>query len=84
MEFVNIGPVGGGGVGGGKSLNKEEERQIIEFRVAMTCSVHAPTKGQYSTTRPRPRQTCIDSGSLIRSSQPIWIPPLASEDSEHA
>ena len=48
MEFINIGPVyirgwaGGarGGVGGGKSLIKEERKttQIVEFRVAMTCT----------------------------------------------
>ena len=46
MEFINIGPVyirgwvGGawGGVGGGKSLIKEERRQIVESRVAMTCT----------------------------------------------
>ena len=37
--------------------------------------VHAPTKGQYSTTRPR--QMCTDSGSHIRSPQPTWSPPLA-------
>ena len=28
----------GGGVGGGKSLIKKERRQIVEFRVAMTCT----------------------------------------------
>ena len=28
----------GGGVGGGKSLNKEDKTQIVEFRVAMTCT----------------------------------------------
>ena len=28
----------GGGVGGGKSLIKEEMTQIVEFRVAMTCT----------------------------------------------
>ena len=26
------------GVGGGKILNKDERRQIVEFRVAMTCT----------------------------------------------
>ena len=47
MEFINIGPVyiRGGGLGDGKSLNKEEIRQIVEFRVAMicTCSHHNVT-----------------------------------------
>ena len=47
MELVNIGPVyirgwvGGarGGVGGGKSLNKEEKKTpIVEFSVVMTCT----------------------------------------------
>ena len=28
----------GGGVGGGKSLIKEERRQMVEFTVAMTCT----------------------------------------------
>ena len=50
MEFINIGPVyirGWAEVGGGKSLIKEERRelnqrrketQIVEFRVAMMCT----------------------------------------------
>ena len=47
MEFINIGPVyirgwvGGarGGVGGGKKLNQRRKKtQIVEFRVAMTCT----------------------------------------------
>ena len=47
LDFINIGPVyirgwaggRGGGVGGGKSLIKEENKtQRVEFRVAMTCT----------------------------------------------
>ena len=84
MEFINIGPVyirrwAGGARGWGgwwQKLNQRRKKtQIVEFRVTMTCSrVHAPTKGQYSTTRPR--QTCTDSESHIRSPQPTWSPPL--------
>ena len=57
MEFINIGPVYikgwtggcGGSVGGGKQ--KSKMTQIVEFRVAMTCT--CTHKGQYSTTRPK-------------------------------
>ena len=43
------------GSGRFKNLTK---KQIVEFRVAMTCTyVNAPTKGQYSTTRPRQTYT---------------------------
>ena len=82
LEFINIGPVyirgwAGGARGWGgwwQKLNQRRNKtQRVEFRVAMTC--HAPTKGQYSTTRPR--QTCTDSGSHVRSQQPTWWPPLA-------
>ena len=41
MEPAYIrGWVGGaqGGMGGGKSLNKEARRHIVELRVAMTCT----------------------------------------------
>ena len=78
MEFINIGPVyirgwaGGARRWGGwwQKLNQRRNKtQKAEFR-----RVHAPTKGQYSTTRPR--QTCTDSGSHIRSPQPTWSPPL--------
>ena len=51
-----------------------KKTQIAEFRVAMMCTY--THKGPiYSTTRPR--QTCIDSGSRIRSPQPNWSPPIA-------
>ena len=81
MEFINIGPVcirrwAGGARGWGrwwKKLNQRRNKtQRVEFRVAMTCT--CTHKGQYSTTRPR--QTCTDSGSHIRSPQPTWSPPL--------
>ena len=81
MEFINIGPVyirgwvgGARGWGGWwQKLNQRRNKtQIVEFRVARR--VDALTKGQYSTTRPR--QTCTDSGSHIRSPQPTWSPPL--------
>ena len=45
--------------------------QIMEFRVAM---MPYPTKGHYSTARPR--QTRIDSGSHIRSPLSNWSHPL--------
>ena len=85
MEYINIGPVyirgwvgGVRGWGGWwqKLKQRRKKTQIVEFRVAMTCTVLAPTKDQYSTTRPR--QTCTDSGSHVRSPQPNWSPPLAS------
>ena len=58
MEFISIVPVyirgwvgGAQGWGGWwqKLKQRRKKTQIVEFRVAMTCSVHAPTKGQYST-----------------------------------
>ena len=82
LEFINIGPVyirgwvgGARGWGGWwqKLKQRRNKTQRVEFRVAMTCT--CTTKGQYSTTRPR--QTCTDSGSHIRSPQPTWWPPLA-------
>ena len=82
MEFINIGPVyirgwAGGARGWGgwwQKLNQRRNKtQRVEFRVAMTST--CTHKGQYSTTRPR--QTCTDSGSHIRSPQPTWSPSLA-------
>ena len=82
LEFINIGPVyirgwvggarGWGGVGGARGWGGWWQK--LNQRKNKT-RVHAPTKGQYSTTRPR--QTCTDSGSHIRSPQPTWWPPLA-------
>ena len=48
--------------------------QKVEFRVATVWHPHAPTKDHYSITRPR--QTCTDNGSHIRSPQPNWRPSL--------
>ena len=45
---------------------------MVEFRMAM-ASIRTH-KGLYSSTRPR--QTCADSGSDIRSPQPNRSPPL--------
>ena len=82
MEFINIGPVYIRGWAGGawgwsgwwQKLNQRRKKtQIVEFRVAMTCI--CTHKGPISTTRPR--QTCTDSGSHIKSPQPTWSPPLA-------
>ena len=83
MEFINIGPVyirgwveGVRGWGGWWQNHNQRRKktQIVEFRVAMTCT--CTHKGPiYFTTRPR--QTCTDSGSHIRSPQPTWSPPLA-------
>ena len=82
MDFIYIGPVyirewvGGARGWGGRwqKLNQRRKKtQIVEFRVAMMCT--CTHKGLYSLTRPR--QTCTDSGSHIRSPQPTWSPPLA-------
>ena len=56
-----------------KAETKKQDDTMVEFRVAMmsTCT---PTKGQYST--PRPRQTCPDSGRHIRSPLPNRSPLL--------
>ena len=38
MEFINIGPLGGGvwgGVSGGKAKTKKQDDTLVEFRVAM-------------------------------------------------
>ena len=59
-----------------KLKQRSKKTQVVEFRVATVYAcLHAPTKGQYSNTRPR--QTCTGSGSHIRSTQPNWSPPLA-------
>ena len=59
MEFINIGPVyirkwvgGAQGWGGWWQRLKQRNKmtQIVEFRVAMIYTVHAPTKGHYFTS----------------------------------
>ena len=47
--------------------SKNGTTQIAEFRVAI-YDIHISTMCQHSTTRPR--QTCTDSGSNIRSPPP--------------
>ena len=56
-----------------KLKQRRNKAQIVEFRVAMTCT--CIQKGQYFTIGPR--RTCTDGGSHIRSPLPSWSPPLA-------
>ena len=48
-----------------KAKTKKQDDTMVEF---------TPSKCHYSITRPR--QTCADSGSDIRSPLPNWSPPL--------
>ena len=80
IEFINIAVYIRGWVGvvqvlGGwwqKLKQRSKMIQIVEFRVAMTCT--CTHKEQYSATRPR--QICNDSWSHIRSPKPNWRPPF--------
>ena len=58
-----------------KAKTKKQDDTNSRVQSSYDMNIQLPTKGHYSTTRPR--QTCTDSGSHIRSTLPNWSPPLA-------